>query len=152
MTEAEVVEQLVEFTNILLAGVSVLFTVVSAYIAALNYFIGTANFTARAGAFAFVTLILAMLVFVLMGAQATQAGLVARLHELAGRGELTAAGQSILANSAPDQTGGLSIDDAVRLFTWAALGLIYFALYYLTFVHRWRPDAVPVTIRHSDKP
>ena len=47
MSEGEVVEQLVEFTTILLAGVSVLFTVVSAYIAALNYFIGSANFAAR---------------------------------------------------------------------------------------------------------
>ncbi len=147
MSEGEVVEQLVNFTSILLAGVSVLFTVVSAYIAALNYFIGEANFSARAASFAFLSLILGMLFFVMMGAQQTQIGLVERLMELEQNGELTAAGRAALANAAGrDGSTGISIDDAVRLFIWVALALIYLGLGYLTFGHKWRRDIIAVEV------
>ena len=57
MSEGEVVEQLVEFTNILLVGVSLIFSIVSAYVVALNYFIGSSNLMARLGSFAFITLV-----------------------------------------------------------------------------------------------
>jgi hypothetical protein len=152
MTEGEVVEQLVNFTNILLAGVSLIFTIVSAYVVALNYFIGSSNFMARLGSFAFVTLVLGLLLITLVGAQATQSGLVARLMELEQAGELTAAGRAVLANAKPDPAlaaafGGYSIDVIVRWFTWASLGFIYVSLAYLTFLHHWTPDAIPVSIQ-----
>lgn len=152
MSEAEVVEQLVNFTSVLLAGVSVLFTVVSAYVAALNYFIGAANLLARFAAFAFLTLILAMLTFVLLGAQWTQQGLIDRLRELQEEGGLTAAGRAVLANAAPEISfgGAFSIDDAVQAFSWAGLAVIYLSLFYLTFAHRWRPDVIPVSISRTD--
>ena len=54
MTEGEVVEQLVEYMSIVISGVALIFTVVSAYIVALNYFVGDAMFMARVGAFTFV--------------------------------------------------------------------------------------------------
>ena len=156
MTEGEVVEQLVNFTNILLAGVSLIFSIVSAYVVALNYFIGSSNFLARLGSFAFVTLILGLLLIVLMGAQATQSGLVARLFELERAGDLTAAGRAVLANAKPDPAlsamlGGYSIDEVVRVFTWSSLIFIYLALSYLTFLHRWTPDAIPVSIQERPK-
>ena len=66
MSEGEVVQQLVEFTNVLLTGVSLIFSIVSAYVVALNYFIGSANFLARLGSFAFMTLILGMLFVVIV--------------------------------------------------------------------------------------
>lgn len=151
MSEAEVVGELVEFTNILLAGVSLIFTIVSAYVVALNYFIGSSNFMARLGSFVFVTLILGMLIAVMMGAQATHAGLVARLHELAAQGDLSAAGRAVLANAEPAWVGALtghrySIDEIVRVCVWSGLGFVYLALAYLTFLHRWTPDAIPVSI------
>jgi hypothetical protein len=156
MSEGEVIEQLVEFTAILLAGVSVLFTVVSAYVVALNYFIGEANLLARALTFVFVSLILGMLVFVMMGAQVTQIGLVDRLVELEQAGELTAAGHAALANARPengfDIMGQRSIDDIVRLCIWSGLGFIYIALAYLTFVHRWRPDVYRVALQKQGMP
>ena len=96
MNEAEVVEQLVHFTDTLLVGVSLIFSVVSAYIVALNYFIGSSNFLARTGSFAFITLVLGMLLVVMMGAQSTHAGLIARLTELNAEGALTAAGRALL--------------------------------------------------------
>jgi xanthine/uracil/vitamin C permease (AzgA family) len=151
MSEGEVVGELVEFTNILLAGVSLIFSIVSAYVVALNYFIGSSNFMARLGSFAFVTLILAMLMIVLMGAQATHAGLIQRLNELDAAGQLSAAGRAVLDNARPEWSGAItgrsySIDDVVRICIWSGLGFVYLALAYLTFLHRWTPDAIPVSI------
>jgi hypothetical protein len=156
MTEGEVIEQLVEFTSILLAGVSVLFTVVSAYVVALNYFIGEANLIARTLTFVFVSLILAMLVFVMLGAQATQIGLVDRLVELERAGELTAAGHAALANAQPgvgmDVFGQRSVDDIIRFCVWTGLGFIYLALAYLTFIYRWRTDVYRVALQQQGMP
>jgi hypothetical protein len=149
MSEGEVVQLLVEFTNIVLVGVSLIFSVVSAYIVALNYFIGSSNFVARLGSFAFITLVLGMLMVVMAGAQATQVGLVDRLREIAGEGHLTAAGRAVLTNAGPDLglTMQYSLDDVVRLCIWIGFGFIYLALGYLTFLHHWTPDAIPVTIQ-----
>jgi hypothetical protein len=141
MSEGEVVEQLVEFTSILLLGVSVLFTIVSAYVVALNYFIGDANIHARVAAFAFMSLIFFMLVMVMTGAQATHMGLIERLHEIDAQGQLTAAGRAALRNT----TGG--IDTFVRSCIWIGLATIYLALGYLTFIHRWTPDVVNVALQ-----
>ena len=145
MSEGEVVEQLVEFTNILMVAVSLIFSIVSAYIVALNYFIGSANFAARLGSFLFITLILALLVATMMGASATHAGLIARLQELGSENQLSAAGRAILANA----EGGASVDGMIRTFVWLGLAFVYLALAYLTFLHRWTPDAIPVSIQQQ---
>ena len=157
MTEAEVVAELVEFTNVLLTGVGLIFSIVSAYVVALNYFIGSSNLLARLGSFAFITIVLGMLVVVMAGAQATHVGLIDRLHELETQGQLTAAGRAVLANAAPEWIGALtgaqySIDGIVRACAWAGLGFVYLALAYLTFLHRWTPDAIPVTIEQRNRP
>jgi hypothetical protein len=141
MSEGEVIEQLVEFTSILLLAVSVLFTIVSAYVVALNYFIGEANLNARVAAFAFMTLIFGMLVVVMMGASSTHIGLIARLREIDADGQLTAAGRAALANASS------GIDALVRASIWIALMGIYLALGYLTFVHRWSPDVLNVALQ-----
>lgn len=150
MSEADVIAELVEFTNILMVGVSLIFSIVSAYVVALNYFIGSANFLARLGSFAFITIVLGMLMVAMLGAQATHIGLIARLTELRDAGELTAAGRAVLANAT--QAGGLlenySVDDVIRLCVWGGLGFVYLALGYLTFLHKWTPDAIPVTIEN----
>jgi hypothetical protein len=153
MSEAEVVEQLVEFTNILLAGVGVFFTVVSAYIAALNYFIGGASFIARTLAFLFITIVLGMLSFVMVGAQFTHDGLIARLYEIKDAQGLSAAGRAVLANSAPEASvgGAFSLDAAVRYGIWSVAGFVYLALLYLTFVHRWKPEIIPVQIKADER-
>lgn len=149
MTEGEVVEQLVNFTSILLVGVSVIFSIISAYVVALNYFIGEANLAARLAAFAFLTLILGMLFVVMYGAQATHAGLIERLHELQAMGQLTAAGRAAMHNA---DGGTLSIDNIVKTCVWTGLGLVYAGLIYLTFVHRWRPDVVNVAVQTRARP
>lgn len=139
MSEGEAIEQLVEFTSILLLGVSVLFTVVSAYVVALNYFIGEARLLARLAAFSFITLILALLLVVMMGAANTQVGLVERLEEIRVAGELTAAGRAAIENA-------VSVDLFVRGLLWLGLISVYLVLGYLTFVHRWTPDVVNVAL------
>lgn len=144
MTEGEVVEQLVAFTSLLLIGVSLIFSVVSAYVVALNYFIGEANLTARVASFAFLTLILLMLIWVMLGAQSTQMGLIERLRELREAGQLTAAGRAALHNA---EGGTFSIDNIVRTCIWIGLAFVYAGLIFLTFVHRWRPDVVNVALQ-----
>jgi hypothetical protein len=153
VSEADVIAELVEFTNILMVGVSLIFSIVSAYVVALNYFIGSANFLARLGSFLFITIVLGMLMVAMLGAQATHIGLIARLTELRDAGELTAAGRAVLANAT--QAGGLlenySVDDVIRLCVWGGLGFVYLALGYLTFLHKWTPDAIPVTIEQGER-
>ena len=150
MNEADVVQELVEFTTILLAGVSVYFTIVSAYTAAMNYFIGGASFTARLFAYGFVSVVLTMLLIVMLGAVQTHAGLIARLDELNAAGQLTAVGRAVLGNA---ETGmivvagqALSIDAFVRGSIYVVLAATYVALFYMTFVHRWKPEIMPVQV------
>ena len=141
MSEGEVMEQIVGYMSLLLLGVSIIFTVVSTYIVALNYFVGDANLLARVGAFAFVSLILALLLVVMVGAQTAHDGLIERLRELDGEGALTAAGQAALRNAAS------GVDSAVRLLTWLGMTAVLAALAYMTFLHRWKPDIVNVQIQ-----
>lgn len=145
MTEAEVVEQTVEYMSLLLFGVSLIFSVVSAYIVALNYFVGDAMFTAKLGAFAFVSLILTLLMVVMIGAQTTHAGLIARLAALEAAGQLTEAGRAVLANS---QNG---VDGIVRMLLWVGMLTVFGALAYMTFLHRWKADVVNVAILPKHK-
>lgn len=150
MSEADVVQELVEFTTILLAGVSVYFTIVSAYVAAMNYFIGGAGFVARLFAFCFVCVVLSMLLIVMMGAVQTHAGLIARLEELRDLGQLTAVGRAVLANaeSGVFMVAGraLSIDAFVRGSIYVVLAATYIAFFYMTFFHRWKPEVMPIQV------
>lgn len=145
MTEGEVVEQTINYMNILMLGVSLIFTVVSAYIVALNYFVGEAMFTARLGAFAFISLILVLLLVVMIGAVNTHTGLIERLREIAAEGNLTAAGRHVMANA---ENG---VDSMVRLLLWVGMISVYAVLAYMTFMHRWKPDVVNVALLSTKK-
>jgi len=141
MTEAQVIEQSVEYMGLLLLGVSLIFSVVSAYIVALNYFVGDAMFMARFGAFAFVSLILALLMVVMVGAENTHSGLVEQLVLLSQTSELTPAGLAVLENNMH------GIDGLVRLLLWIGMLSVFGALAYMTFLHRWTPDIVNVALQ-----
>ena len=152
MSEADVVERLAQQTDTLLAGISLIFSIVSAYVVALNYFIGSANLMARVASFAFMTLIMGNLAMSMAGVTSAHAGLEARLVELQEQGNLTAVGRSLLANATPEWTGMLtgmhySIDSIVSLTTAIGLAFVYFGLAYLTFMHKWVPDVIPVSIQ-----
>jgi hypothetical protein len=153
MNEADVVDKLVEFTQVTLAGVSVYFTIVSAYVAALNYFIGSAAMIARLLAFLFFCVVLGMLVAVMAGAQSTHAALIARLHELHDTGEISAVGRAVLANTegvAVNVAGyAFSIDALIQGIVYVVLGITFLALFFMTFFHRWRDEVVPVSLVQS---
>jgi hypothetical protein len=141
MSEGEVVEQLVEFINILLVGTGVFFTILSVYVASLHYVLHNERFVTRLMAFFFLSVTLTMMGAVLLGAQSQHAGLVARLMELQALDQLTAAGKAAVFNSQNGWVLGMmqiSIDQAVIYLIWACGILTYVGLYYLTFIYRWR--------------
>ena len=156
ITEAQTVSQLIGFTGLLLSGVSVFFTVVSVYIAALNYFIRRASLgDVRIGAFVFFSSILAMLMMIFVGARRAQAGLVEHLGELAKSQSLTkaraGAPEQCARRSEPaafgDQTWSFDNfirETAKRVRGWVGrlqpvcgFALTYLALCGMTFVFRW---------------
>ncbi len=143
MTEAEILELLSGFVDTVLLGLSVFFTVVSAYVAGLNYFVRRSPILGRICAFAFLTFILALLLAVMQGAQTLHDGLMAGLRELADD-KLTAAGRAALANAdaqvMPAPGHALSLNALVRYGLWGGMGLTYAGLFFLTFVFRWGDD------------
>lgn len=141
MTEGEVVEQLIQFTNLLLVGAGVFFTILSVYVASLHYVLHNERLVTRLMAFFFVSVTLVMLGVVLLGAQSQHAGLIARLQELQAAGQLTAAGGAGVLNATTGWTIAgrtVSIDQAVVCLIWTSGVLTYAGLSYLTFVYRWR--------------
>jgi hypothetical protein len=139
MTEGEVLDRLVEFLNVLLAGISVFFTIVSAYVAAMHYFLRKERFIGRIAAFGFFVFIMALLIVVMTGAQQLHAGLIDRLRELQAAGGLTAAGKAALGNAtASDQ--GYSLDGIVNLALLVGVALTVFAIFMITFVSPWEDD------------
>ena len=146
MSEGEVVEQLIGYMSLLLLGVSIIFTVVSTYIVALNYFVGEAQLVARVGAFAFISLILILLLVLMLGAESTHSGLIDRLREIEAAGDLTAAGHAALNNASN------GIDDVVRALLWLGMISVYAVLAYMTFMHRWKPDVVNVALQPKKAP
>jgi hypothetical protein len=141
MTEGEVVEQMIEFTNILLVGAGVFFTILSVYVASLHYVLHNERFITRLMAFCFLSITLFMLALVLLGAQQQHAGLVLRLQELAQLNQITAAGMAGLKNATSGWQFGatkLTVDNAVIQSIWLCGAFTYAGLFYLTFVYKWR--------------
>jgi hypothetical protein len=146
MSEGETVEQLVDFMTILLNGAGVFFTIVSVYLAGLNYVLHNERMVAKLSAFLFVTLSLGMMLTVLAGAQSVHRGLVERLRELRAEDQLTAAGKAALSNQEQQFAIGpvvTTIDGAVVYTIYATMAVIYLALIYLTFLYKWRPHEAP---------
>jgi hypothetical protein len=147
MSEGEVVEILVTQTSILLNGVGVFFTVISVYLAGLNYFLSEESTLTRIIAFVFLSIALALLTAVMVGAQAQHDGLIFRLLEIEAAGDLTAAGRAAIANyhAGIKLNNGsiITIDSAVVYFIWASIGVSYLSLIYLTFIYRWLPRTLP---------
>ena len=137
MTEAEIIEQLVEFQNVLLFGVSIYITLISAYIVALYAFLDEAGLALKVFSCAFLTLILIFLGAFFYGSARFQQGLVEALADLdrAGAPPLSAAGRAALGNA---QNG---VDDWIRLSVLGAALAFYFALLVLTFWEGWRKQS-----------
>lgn len=130
MTEADIIEQMVEYQNILLLGVSVFFTIISAYVVAVWAFLRHAGFGLRAFSFFFLTLVTAFLGRVAYGSQQIHDGFVETLVEIDRTTGLSPAGEAALYNSL---TG---LDQIVQQSLFFALIVVYIALFFLTFFAR----------------
>jgi hypothetical protein len=130
MTEADIIEQMVEYQNILLLGVSVFFTVISAYVVAVWAFLRDAGFGLRAFSFFFLTLIVAFLVRVAYGSQQIHDGFVATLVEIDAATGLSPTGDAALNNAV---TG---LDEVIQQSMFFAVIVVYIALFFLTFFTR----------------
>ncbi len=137
MTEPEVIEQLVEFQNVLLTGVTVYFTIISAYVVGLYAFLDEAGFLLKFFAFLFLTVSLFFLGALFFGAANFQSGLVEVLREIDSSSDkaLSPAGQAALANA------DSGIDQHIRNTFLVASGGFYLALAVLTFWNGWRKAA-----------
>ncbi|MEZ5939135.1 MAG: hypothetical protein R3C52_13110 [Hyphomonadaceae bacterium] len=134
MTEGEIIEQLVEFQNILLLGVSLFITIVSAYMVSLYTFLANAAFLARFFAFVFLTMTVAFLIAFFFGSSFVQSGLVEALTDLERdpNVSVSAAGRSIIANA---RSG---VDDLIRFAVLASAIAFYVGLSLLTLWTGWR--------------
>lgn len=130
MTEADIIEQLVEFQNVLLFGVSIFVTLVSAYLVALYAFLDEAGWALKFFACAFLTLVVIFLGVFFYGSAQFQMGLVQALAAI--EAELSPAGKSALANA---RSG---VDDWIRYAMTGVGFAFYFALVVLTFWNGWR--------------
>ncbi len=141
MTEAEITEQMVMMMDLTLVGVSVFFSIVSAYIVALFYFLNRAPFGLKLTAYAFFTMTMAFLAVFAANSFSHAAGLQLALIELSKTTDLSPIGEIAVRSGVADRT---ALDQAIRAISWAGMGLVYATLTYFTFVHRWRALAPAV--------
>lgn len=139
MTEADITEQMVMMMDLTLVGVSVFFSIVSAYILAIYYFLRRAPAGLKLTAFAFFTFTFAFLAIFAANTFSHAAALQTALVELGGRTELSAVGRTATKQSLADRE---ALDHTIRFMTWFGMGTVYAALTWFTFFHRWR-DAAP---------
>ena len=86
MSEAELADQITQMMSITLQGIGVVFSIVSAYVVALYYFLYRAPVVLKISGFVFFTLIGALLVFFMLGAFDHGAAINQALADLAANG------------------------------------------------------------------
>lgn len=156
MSEGETVELLVTQTNTLLQGVAVFFTVISVYLAGLNYVLNEESVLTKSIAFLFVTISIGMIMAIMLGAQMQHTGLIQRLMEIDAEGNLTSAGRAALSNYTDGihvtPGGKITIDAAVVWFVWSSAVITFSALVYLTFVYKWRLNVTAIVPASAQGP
>jgi len=134
ITESDIANQIVQMMSLTLQGIGVVFTIVSAYVVALYYFLYRAPLILKLGSFLFFTLIAVLVGYFILGAFDHSDAIMQALRDLAQKGALSPIGQRALDRGS---FGPNSIDDKLRWLIEAAFALIYLSLLYLTFFHRW---------------
>ena len=132
MSEAEIINQVGFMMEVTLAGISVFFTVVSAYVVALFYFLNKAPWLFKLSAFLFFTVTCLFLGVFTHGAQGHSQSLTDALIALKDSGQsLSPVGEAALIRATSRS------EFYLWAIMWGGLGLIYLALFYFTFLHRW---------------
>lgn len=137
MSEADITEQMVMMMDLTIAGISVFFSIVSAYIVALFYFLHKAPMGFRLIAFLFFSLTLLLLGIFAANCFGHAASLQAALVELGARSELSAVGRAAIRRGPADRA---FLDELIRSLSWGGMALVFVTLGYFTFWHRWRDD------------
>ncbi|MBI1366522.1 MAG: hypothetical protein GC153_11285 [Alphaproteobacteria bacterium] len=138
MGEADITEQIVMMMDLTLAGISVFFSIVSAYIVALFYFLHRAPLGFRLVAFVFFSLTLLFLAAFAANCFTHAAALQEALVELSARQPLSAVGAAAVHHGPADRA---FLDEVIRFMSWLGMGLVFATLAYFTFWHRWRDRA-----------
>jgi hypothetical protein len=140
MSEADITEQMTMMMELTLSGISVFFTIVSAYTVALFYFLARAPIALKLTAFGFFTLTLLFLAIFAFNSFNHAAALREALVELGGVTDLSAVGDKAIGAGV---YGRGDLDKLIRGMMWLGMGLVYVALFYFTFFHKWtkRADA-----------
>jgi len=138
MSEAEITEQMVMMMNLTLTGISIFFSIVSAYIVALFYFLRRAPFGYKLTAFGFFTFTLLFLSAFAANSFNHAAALQDALVALGRHSELSPVGAAAVAAGPLSR---LFFDIAIRNLTWAGMAMVYMTLAYFTFFHPWARDS-----------
>ncbi|MFO1186384.1 MAG: hypothetical protein U1E87_02350 [Alphaproteobacteria bacterium] len=136
MTEAEITEQIVMMMDMTISGLAVFFSMISAYIVALFFFIHRAPIVLKLVAFVFFTLAVGFLLVFMRGTFDHSDALLAALADLDKAGTLGPVGKAALARG----VGPQSVDAMIQNVMLGGLALVYLALIYLTFFRRWNND------------
>jgi hypothetical protein len=133
MTEAEILSVRNEVTAIVVSVTGFSFTMISAYIAALWFFLKDAPFALRAITFVLLTFGLAF-----MGAMSAGLNDLLLATETAwGKLGKTATELPGFGNERPDFLTGFTLYEAAAALGAIVFVLIYLALFYLTFIYNW---------------
>ena len=138
MNEAELTNLSIQCADSVLQVVAIYFSIVSAYIAALHYFLSRAQFLLKAIAFIFMSGALAFLGLTIVAIERVTSGVITALHALPAR---VAAPPPTKLYFGLDVLAEGRVDIGVMAGWVMAFG-IYFCLFYLTFLHRWRQDGL----------
>jgi hypothetical protein len=138
MTEAEITEQMTMMMDLTLSGISVFFTIVSAYTVALFYFLGRASTSLKLTAFGFFSLTLMFLAVFAYNSFNHAAALREALVELGSKVDLSAVGDKAIGDGV---YGRGELDKLIRGMMWLGMGLVYVALFHFTFFHDWAKRA-----------
>ena len=132
MTEAELTEQLLAANEQIYLAISVWFTVVSAYIVGLYWFLHKSSLILRLEAFFMFSLVIGFFALTSFGLARHSMGINIALNDLAQSTGLSALGR-------------MAIEDTAQGVTWVLTrsaflisAFIYFGLMYLTFFYDWR--------------
>ncbi|MBR2534787.1 MAG: hypothetical protein IKE66_01820 [Hyphomicrobium sp.] len=133
MTEAEILGVRNDVTAIVVSVTGFSFTMISAYIAALWFFLKDAPFALRALSFVLLTCGLAF-----MGAMSAGLnGLLLATETAWSKLGKTATELPGFGSERPDFLAGFTMYEAVAFLGTSVFVLIYIALFYLTFVYDW---------------
>ena len=134
MTEAELIHARLGTVTLILTVLSMMFTMVSAYLAGLHYFLRKSPLLMKLTAFGLVSLGFLFLGGITFSMQPLHDGVLLAWEQQA----RTATGVATLRPS-PFRSGVMPIEMQTlgAWLGWTFAAIIYFALFYLTFIFRW---------------